>query len=148
MHGANAGRPPTHGRTARSIPKDMLQLYEDYLADPNILDLAPEIAQIRAWWARFSKQFDGSAIEPCQACGKAALPVSAEVLAEMRAFSDAVRKLVEAKHKIEYGEQYTLNIGTIGAVIEQMQSAIADEIDDPAVLERIAQRFERLGGRG
>lgn len=146
-HGSG-GRKPTHGRYSDVLPKDLVDLYEYFKSDPDLMNLTPEIAQIRAWWGRFTKQFDGLATEPCETCGKAAMIVTAEVLAEMRAFADSVRKLVETKDKIENGERYTLNIGTLGAIIEQMREAIAAEVTDPAVLERIAARFAKLGGRG
>jgi hypothetical protein len=136
VHGGKGGRPPTHARYSKSLPKDLVERYEYFKSDPEILSLKPEIATARAFFERFSRQLvEGQGL-------------SAEVGGELRAWLDQIGRITERCDKILNGERYTIRIDQLGALIEQITDAVAAEVRDPATRAAIAARIAKIGGKG
>lgn len=136
VHGGKGGRPPTHARYSKSLPADLAERYEYFKSDPEILSLKPEIATARAFFERFANQLqEGQGL-------------SAEMGGELRAWLDQIGRITERCDKILNGERYTINIGALGALIEQIYECVAAEVGDKAVLARIAERLKHIGGKG
>jgi ribosome-binding protein aMBF1 (putative translation factor) len=62
-HGAGSlakpgGRPPTHGRYSRLKREELRSLIEEHAADPNPLDIFPELAAARALFQNFIERYD------------------------------------------------------------------------------------------
>lgn len=134
--GKSPGGPVKHARYSKSLPKDLAERYEYFKTDPDILSLKPEIATARVFFERFSQQLvEGQGL-------------SAEVGGELRAWLDQIGRITERCDKILNGERYTINIGALGALIEQIYECVAAEVGDKAVLARIAERLKHIGGKG
>jgi hypothetical protein len=125
-----------HARYSKSLPKDLVERYEYFKSDPEILSLKPEIATARAFFERFSRQLvEGQGL-------------SAEVGGELRAWLDQIGRITERCDKILNGERYTIRIDQLGALIEQITDAVAAEVSDPATRAAIAARIAKIGGKG
>jgi len=92
-----SGGQPTHGRysrAARQLP-EVLAFYEEYKTDPDLMEIANEIALLRALVARHLESYGE------QAFAGRSLP----------GFSDLIVKigsLVGQRHKMLHGEQLTI----------------------------------------
>ena len=132
------GRPPVTGRYSKALTDSppLLALYEQYKEDPELTDLAGEIALSRA---RLSErlQRDVAKVDKADALDSA-----------IEMFVNLIGRLVERKHKIDYGETYTVNVTTLTAMAAQFATIVNECVApvDPEGLVRaeIKERLERL----
>ncbi len=134
MHGgvANNGRPPTHGRYSKALEKhpDILALYEEAKADPNLTETLNEIALMRAKLQHFLQRW---------------APVdNPEILNTVKEYTDAISKLVERREKILHGERVTLTVEHTQAFVARVLDLVGQIYgsDD----ERYATLLTRLDG--
>ena len=130
MHGGLT--PIKHGLYSKYIRLPLKQKAEEILKDKEkLLDLTREIARIKAILSQFD---DNDSME-----------ISPDLLSSLFQATEVVRRLIETKHKMEYGEKHIITLKEVHLVIEQVVQVIEQEVSDSKVRRRIARRFEDIG---
>jgi len=122
-----------YSRALRQAPK-LADWYEAMASDPNLTDLAHEVALMRSYLSSYldkhSESLDG--VEAGRHLGE---------------ISEQIGRLVERKHRIEHGEQFTLTVPQLvsyaGAIAEIINARVSDEQQRLV----IAQDLDRLFGQ-
>ncbi len=142
LHGGKAGRPVTHGRYSKSVPKDLSERYEYFKTDPEWLSLKPDLALTRTMMERFMATFvEGQYI-------------SAEVGGELRQWFDLISRVAERANKILNGDRYTINVPGLQAVIAQIGDIVNNalsELDESTanrIRDKIVGQLASIHGTG
>lgn len=122
--------PVKHGLYSKYSKHKLAEVTQQLAQDPELLDLRQQIAFKQALILDKLEQMAGE-------LG----PEDAEVLAGL---SEKVSKDIERLNKIEYGEKYVLQVEEVQAVINQITVIIKQEIQDPAVVERVAKKLQEV----
>ena len=149
LHGANptnhGGRPIQTGKYSRLLraQPSLLERFEEYRNDPELTNLASEIALLRtALESHVATQLTNSATDGSPAT------VTGTLLDRISNLSDQIGKLVERQHKIEYGETFTLNVNMLVTYAARIATIINEEVDDPESRLRIRNKLEDLFAEG
>ena len=159
MHGANpnnhGGRAPIHGRYSKVLQQNasLLELYAQYKDDPELTNLASEIALVRAALADFLKTIvestststSTSGATTTAAVADAKVPSLTKKIIEL---TEQIGKLVERKHKIDYGEQYTLNVPQLVVYASRIADTINRYVEDPETRALIRAELEGVFAEG
>ena len=132
-----------HGRDSVAAPKgtEIERAYKEYLADPKLLDASKIAARMLAYFDNARKLFDAK----IEAGGN----LSSEESEELRAWSDALSKLMERANKILYGERYTVTYEQLQVLTARIAHVITTEITDPELRARVIREIAaQVGGPG
>jgi hypothetical protein len=134
----HAGRPPSHGRYSSIKSTSLRELYEKHMADPEPLNIEPELAHARAIFQDFLERYD--------AWREALLAWHESYRTGGNAYSDAVRNLRETIA--------TKDPAKIQAALKELEEAsravsgkptqILDQADAYRILSEITKIVERI----
>mgnify|MGYP001562644376 CR=1 FL=1 len=121
FHGANpanhGGHPVVTGKYSKFTPQHLAVMIEEYRNDPRWANLLEEISVLRALLSDYLNRHQEDTYDE-------------DVQRHVANVADKISQLVERKHKIDYGEQYTLNIYAIQAYAARIADVINTRIVD------------------
>jgi hypothetical protein len=138
-HGAmSPGKTPTHNRYSRVLTGDMLDAYEYYKSDPDLLSLRSEIALSCTNIDTFLKNIRA---RECNK-GKSDITITSEDQANLQAHVDGIRKLKESESKrvqqdTVINELITNQNAKIGSVLADILPAYLDEDSSLKVIDSL-----------
>ena len=132
LHGAFAGRPAGYGKHYLAnyhIPEKNRALFQDFMNDSAWADLGREIALLRTMVQEYTMSSNSS-----------------DPIAQAHAsrLMSKIGELVATKHKIEYGEKYTININTLVAYAARIGDIINEFVPNDDDRSLVADRIEKL----
>jgi len=142
--GGSTGRPLVHGRYAKSIHGRLGKKIQEHMADPNPLDLRPELAVLRARISFLTEQIDETDSVP-----------TADQANSMLLVIGGVQKLVDTISKIQTREALTANeslylLVTLADVLSTeiayiRRKAVDDETAIRYVIDKLRARIDLPG---
>lgn len=118
-HGALGGHPVWHGKdhiADHHIPIRLRDKYENFLSDPNWANLSHEVALIRSMIDDYMElHYEDDDEEGVQR--------------HVSTLIEKASKVMETKHRIEYGETYNVNVNSLVSYAAQIASIINQYIE-------------------
>lgn len=175
-HGAGypskpGGRPPVTGRYSRHLPARLIQKYEEFLTDPDIVSLRSEMALIDTRISELVEQLEdasnqdawlkirqaSSLLRKASKDANALMDVEGllEEALDMREDEEKIwstvfknidqrRKLAEAERRRIESAQHYLTMEQASSLIAFLIDTVKTHVQDPQVLSAISQRLGRL----
>ncbi len=120
--------PVKHGLYSKYTKHRLGDRIQELATDPDLLDLKQQIA--------FNLALILNKLESLKDT------VSNEDAAILATLSERASRNIERLHKLEHGEKYILQVEEVQTVVNQITLIIQQEISDPALVERIADRLQ------
>jgi hypothetical protein len=133
------GKPPKHGLDSKyrvGLFEDLIAKFDDVPLD-KVKDLTAEVVLLRGLLAGLAATIGGDTPEEQQAALWSASP-------GLRDLVDTIGKTAERMERIEHGLTVNLNARQVSALAGQVVAIINQEIEDPAVRQKISERIANL----
>lgn len=129
MHGGKAGRPPIHGRYAKSLDRypELRRAYDEACGDPQLMEIQSEVALLRANLQQYLDKYAG-----------VAHPKTMQIIAD---YGEAITRLVERRHKMLHGERVTITMRDLETYAARLMEIVRQVYGDD---ERYAKCVELL----
>lgn len=122
--------PVKHGLYSKYTKHKLGDKIQELASDPGLLDLRQQIA--------FKQSLILDKLDQLQGY------INSEDSEMLTMISEKVSRDIERLHKLENGEKYVLQIEEVQAVVNQIVIIIREEVQDQALLERLAGKLQEV----
>jgi len=133
LHGGCA---PTHSISHKKYTSQIQawkDVYEDYLNDPELLKLSPEIAKIRTLIHRYEEDyFEGKTS-----------PVDTECYEMLMRMIDTASKVIKRADEVRKRNEYTFTADQVKSFVQELTITIRDIVNDPVKWDQIMEAMKQ-----
>lgn len=128
LHGGAS--PVKHGLYSKYAKHSLAEVVQSLVNDPELVNLRQQIAFKQALILGRLNQLGSE--------------MTQDDLRFLADLSEKVARDIERLNKIEHGEKYVLQVAEVQTVVQQITLIIHQEISDEHVIERVAERLQKL----
>ncbi|MFD0673486.1 hypothetical protein [Cohnella sp. GCM10027633] len=119
-----------HGLYSKYAKHSLAEVVQSLVNDPELVNLRQQIAFKQALILGRLNQLGSE--------------MTQDDLRFLADLSEKVARDIERLNKIEHGEKYVLQVAEVQTVVQQITLIIHQEISDEHVIERVAERLQKL----
>ena len=128
------GAPIKHGHYSKHFKEDVLQKIEDFKSDPDMEKLDFEIAYLKSLLPRIEGMESDDLAE-------------SDKIVLLEKILSSIFKNMDSREKIIEARRYSIGVEKLKLLVKYMFEAVRKHVEDPEVLQQIAEDLRILAGK-